>query len=259
MRLKNQVAVVTGGGQGIGEAVVMTFAHEGADVAILDYNLEQAERVAEQVRALGRKAMPLFCDISKVGEMDAVMAQITAELGQIDILVNNAGVGEPVKIGEITEAYADRLINTNLKGTLFCAQAAAKVMMEQKTGKIVTICSTQAHVGAPSQAVYSATKGGLLALTRVMAVELAPYGIRVNAVSPSLTETPRIARIAAEKPGYYDNRWKRVPSQRLSKPQDIANAVLFLASDESDNIYGQAIIVDGGTTALLSSYVFPNE
>lgn len=259
MKLQEQVAIVTGGGQGIGRAISLNLAKEGANVVIYDRNPETARSVADEIKALGQRALSIKCDVSNTKEIIESTNRVLDAFKRIDILVNGAGIGETAPAEEVTEAMWDKVMNINLKGLFFCTQTIGKQMIKQKSGNIINITSTAAHVAAPLQATYSTSKGGVLALTRVLAVEWAKYNIRVNAVSPSLTKTPFIMGSSKEVPNSLKDRWQRIPSKRFNEPEDIANAVLFLASPESANIVGQAIIVDGGTTALLSCYIWREE
>lgn len=259
MKLEGQVAIVTGGAQGIGRSIALTFAREGADIIIYDIDSELAINVSNEINALGRQSLAIKCDVSNSKDVSQATKQVMDNFKNIDILVNNAGIGAPSPFEKISEDEWDKTINVNLKGVFLCSQAIGIQMIKQKYGKIINMTSTQAHVAAPLMAAYAASKGGILALTRVLAVEWANYNIKVNAVSPSLTNTPRVERISGELSNYYRDRVKRVPSRRLNEPEDVANTVLFLASPDSDNIIGQAIIVDGGICALHSSYLWPDE
>jgi NAD(P)-dependent dehydrogenase (short-subunit alcohol dehydrogenase family) len=260
MRLGGKVAVVTGGGQGIGRAIALTFAKEGSDVVIYDVIPEPAEKVADEIKTLRRKALFIKCDVSSSAEVKQATQKVLDNFRKIDILVNNAGIAIPAPAEETTEEMWDRTIDINLKGQFLCSQAIGRQMIKQKHGKIINIASTAATVTTPLLCAYAASKGGVLLLTKALAAEWGKYNINVNAVSPGLTETPIIKGVAEKAPpGYFEGRVKRIPLKRQNQPEDIANTVLFLASSESDNISGEAILVDGGVCAVLSNYVWPEE
>jgi NAD(P)-dependent dehydrogenase (short-subunit alcohol dehydrogenase family) len=259
MRLEGKVAVVTGGGQGIGRAVALRFAREGCDVAIYDASLELGEKVAGEIRLLGRKALVIKCDVSNSEEVHQATQEVLDKFKRVDILVNNAGISVPALIEETTEALWDRVIDINLKGQFLCSQVIGRQMIKQRGGKIINIASLLAHVATPYLGAYAASKGGVLQLSKVMAVEWARYNINVNVVSPGVTDTPMNVGVSAINPGLLRDRVKRIPLRRQNQPEDIANAVLFLASSESDNITGQAIMVDGGIYALHSGHTWPEE
>jgi NAD(P)-dependent dehydrogenase (short-subunit alcohol dehydrogenase family) len=260
MRLEGKVAIVTGGGQGIGRAIALTFAKEGSDVAIFDIIPEAGKKVVDEIKTLKRKALFIKCDVSNSLEVNQATKKVLDDFGKIDILVNNAGIAVPAPAEEATEELWDKTININLKGPFLCSQAVGRQMIKQRHGKIINIASTAATVTTPLLCAYAASKGGVLLLTRALAGEWGKYNINVNAVSPGLTETDIIKGVAAKAPpGYFEGRVKRIPLKRLNQPQDIANTVLFLASSESDNISGESILVDGGVCSILSSYVWPEE
>lgn len=259
MRLERKVAIVTGGGQGIGRAIALTLGREGADVVIFDINLKPAKKVTNEIKSMGRQVLAIKCDVSNSEEVNRATKKSLNIFKKIDILVNNAAIIKPIAAEEVTEVMWDSTINVNLKGQFLCSQAIGRVMIKQRYGKIINIASLLAHVATPFLVTYGASKGGILQLTRVLAVEWAKYNINVNAVSPGMTETPMIDEIKKVNPYLLRDRVKRVPLRRLNKPEDIAYAVLFLASSESDNITGQTIIVDGGTCALNAAYVWPEE
>lgn len=253
MRLNDKVAIVTGAAQGIGRAIAVTFAREGADVIINDINLELAEKVADEIRALGRRAQAIKTDVSKSNEVSQMVEQALNNFGRIDILVNNAGVNKRFPSDDLAESEWDRVMGINLKGQFLCSQAVGRQMIKQKAGKIVNICSMAGHYGSPGQLPYNASKGGVLQLTRTLAAEWAKHNINVNSVTPSATKTALWASIVSLSDG--KKLTKKIPLGRPNEPQDIANAVLFFASSESDNITGQDIKVDGGLSAIHPSYL----
>ena len=250
MKLTGKVAVVTGGGQGIGRACALAFAEEGADVVIYDMNLESTNRVTDEIKNLGRLALAIKCDVSNSQAVNQATQKALDNFKRIDILVNNAGIGEPALAEDTTEASWDRTIDINLKGQFLCSQAVGRQMIKQKYGKIINIASLQAHVATPLHIAYAVSKAGVLGLTRVLAVEWALYNISVNAVSPGSTVTAQRGQAEKKFPELLtENPVAKIPQGHPNKPEDIANAVLFLASPESDNITGQSIIVDGGVVA----------
>ena len=258
MRLEGQVAIVTGAGQGIGRAVALTLAREGATVVVNDIDLEKAEKVAEEIKSQGGQALPVQADVSVGDEVNNLVEKTLDSYKRVDILVNNAGVAKMTRFLELTEAEWDRTMNINIKGQFLCSKAVIAHMIKQKRGKIVNIASLAAHIGAPGLAAYGASKGGVVQLTKALAVELGKYNIMVNAVSPGLTLTDLIKSTVKDRPDFLEGM-DRIPLRRAAEPEDIANVVLFLASSESDYITGQVIIVDGGLMAIHPRMVKPTD
>jgi NAD(P)-dependent dehydrogenase (short-subunit alcohol dehydrogenase family) len=247
MKLAGKVALVTGAQQGIGRATALAFAAEGADVVVnwLD-DRDAAEQVADAVRAQGRRALLHQADVSRLDQVAAMVAAVGQELGPIDILVNNAAVFPRVAFFDMTETDWDFVLDVNLKGTCFCAQAVAKAMVAAgRAGAIVNLTSGAAFRSSPRGAHYVASKGGVLSLTRALAMELAPYRISVNALAPGLTDTaqPRYGSSEAE----LAEAAQRVPFGRMAQPEEIARAALFLASGDALFITGQTLHVNGGS------------
>ena len=247
MKLKDKVAIVTGGGQGIGEGIAMKLAREGAHVAIADLNLETANAVAEKVKALGCKAIGVQTDVTSSASVNAMVQKVISELGTIDILVNNAGYVAPMmrNFTKETEDYWNQVIAVCLNGVILCSRAVVDTMIEKKGGKIVNIASDAARVGQQGQAVYSGAKGGVVAFAKAIAKELARYNINVNCIAPGATNTPAFQQAPAEM---REAAAKIYPLRRVAEVEDIANAVAFLASDEAAFITGQIISVSGGYT-----------
>jgi NAD(P)-dependent dehydrogenase (short-subunit alcohol dehydrogenase family) len=258
MRLEGKSAVVTGGGNGIGRAISLMFAREGADVAIYDLNLDDANGVADEVRSLGRKALPVECDVSKKEEVTRATKEVLDAFGKIDILVNNAGITIAELTMNASEEMWNKTMDVNLKSQFLCCQAIGRHMIERKSGKIVNIASIQGHVSRPTLAVYAASKGGVLAFTRGLATELAAHNINVNAVCPSITDTGML-EAAKRNPKQLDDVIGRMPLRRINQPEDIAGAVLYLASDEARQVTGEYINVDTGTCALHAGYIWPKD
>jgi len=258
MRLEGQVAIVTGASQGIGQAIAITLAKEGAAVIVNGRNIESIKKVADEVKSLGGQAQPVKADVSNSKEVSKLVEQTLDKFQKIDILVNNAGVNKLVPTLELTENQWYNIIDINLKSQFLCSQAVAKQMIKQKRGKIVNIASIGAHIGTPGQAAYAASKAGIVQLTKVLAVEWGKYNINVNAVSPGMTMTAMMEALIKERPDFIEGI-KRIPLGRPARPEDIANVVLFLVSSESDYITGQELIVDGGTLAIHPRMIKPTE
>jgi NAD(P)-dependent dehydrogenase (short-subunit alcohol dehydrogenase family) len=246
MRLRGKIALVTGAQQGIGRGIALAFAREGADVAVnyLDDRVE-AEKVMREVCAAGQRAVLVQADVARPTDAQTMVAQVLSELGGLDVLVNNAGVYPRVPFLEMRETDWDLVLDVNLKGGFLCAQAAARAMVAAgRRGSIINMAS-QAIRGAVRGVHYSASKGGVVAMTRATALELAPHGIRVNAIAPGLTDTAQ--------PRYGNNEdelaamARAVPLGRMAQPDDIAAVAVFLASDDARHVTGQTVHVNGGS------------
>jgi NAD(P)-dependent dehydrogenase (short-subunit alcohol dehydrogenase family) len=259
MRLKDKVAMVTGAGAGIGREVAVTLAREGADVVVNDVDPEAAARTCEEIRALGRRAMPAPADVSDYKSVEAVVADAIRTFGRIDILVNNAGYvdaheGRPEDL-DLSEW--NRMLAVSLTGVFICSQLVGREMIKRKSGKIVSISSSAGLSALPNSAAYTAVKHGVVGLTKSLAIEWGKHGINVNCVAPGSTLTARAEKYFNADPEALADRASRVPLGRLAKPQDQARVVAFLASADADYISGQVIVVDGGTHALYAGFAPP--
>jgi glucose 1-dehydrogenase len=246
MRLDGKIAVVTGAASGNGRAIALRFAEEGANVVVADVAEAGARETATQIEALGRHALTTRTDVSKRSDVENMVRQVVESLGPIDVLVNNAGVETLISFLKLAEDEWDRVLNINLKGPFLCGQAVARHMVERGVrGSIVNIASINSEVAFRGQAHYVASKGGLRMLTRAMALELAPHGIRVNAVGPGVIDTPMTAQ-SLSTPEVREWMMGNIPLKRVGQPRDVANAALFLASEEASYMTGAIVFVDGG-------------
>ena len=242
MILKDKTAIVTGAGQGIGKGIVLALANEGCDVVVADIVVENCEKVVQEIEKMGVKGLAVKCDVSKKDEVDKMISETIKKFGKLDILVNNAGIYPFKPFEQMQEADWDRVMNVNLKSIFLCSQAAVKQM--KTGGKIVDISSIASFVGFEGLTHYCASKGAINATIRAMALEVAPKKINVNAVAPGAIDTPG-AKSSQEQ---IKQTIAAIPWARMGMPADIANAVVFLASENADYITGQTIIVDGGWT-----------
>ena len=251
MRLRDRVAVVTGGASGIGRAIALAMAREGARVAVLDLNDAGAVAVAAEIVTAGGEARPWQVDISDPARVDAVVGEVVGGWGTVHVLVNCAGWDQPRPFVETTPDFWDRILAINLKGPIACTRAVLPAMIAQKYGKIVTIASDAGRVGSTGEAVYSAAKGGLIAFTKTIARETARHRINVNCVCPGPSDTPLFQKeFAAASPRLAESLTRVIPWGRLGVPDDVAPAVVFLASDEAGFITGQTLSVSGGLTMV---------
>jgi 3-oxoacyl-[acyl-carrier protein] reductase len=243
LKLAGKVALVTGAAQGIGKAVALLLARNGADIAVSDINLEKAEETAKEVQTLGRKALVTKVDVATLSDVEKMVEAILAQFGKIDILVNNAGIARDKLILRMSEEDWDAVLNINLKGTFNCTKAVVRHMSKQRSGKIVNIASVVGEMGNAGQGNYAASKAGVIGFTKTIAREFAQRGINVNAIAPGYIETPMTDAL----PDKAKEELKRlIPVDRLGKPEDVAEAVLFLVSESANYITGQVLNVNGG-------------
>lgn len=244
MRLQDKVAIVTGGGRGIGKAIAVVLAAEGAKVVVnYSRSADAAEQTVAEIRAAGGTAVAVQADIAVAAQTEALFAQTLEAYGRVDILVNNAGITRDKLILRMSEEDWDSVLDTNLKGAFLCAKAAAPLMLKQKSGVIVNVGSVIGKVGGAGQVNYSASKAGLVGLTKALAKELGSRNIRVNAVAPGFIETDMTGEL---KPEYRETILKQIPLARFGAAEDVARVVVFLCSSDAAYVQGEVITVDGG-------------
>jgi len=250
MDLKGKVAIVTGAGGGIGRGIALKFGSLGASVLVADIKTDGAKETVALLEKIGAKGLALGTDITDFGQVQEMVRTTINTFGKLDILVNNAGWDKIEPFLKNTPEFWEKIIAINLKGAIFCTRAVLDHMVERKYGKIVNISSDAGRVGSTGEAVYSACKGGIIAFTKTIAREMARYLINVNCVCPGATDTPLLAEITGGETGakIIEAMVKAVPFRRLGKPEDIAGAVAFLASDDAGFITGQTLSVSGGLT-----------
>jgi len=243
MKLKDKNVFITGSGQGIGKQIAIAMAKEGANVAVSDINIENAGAAAQEIRSLGRKSIAIKLDVSKQNEVIAAFETFKNEFGVLDILVNNAGITKDTLVLRMKDDDWDAVINVNLKGTFLCSREAIKLMVKQQHGNIISISSVVAFTGNPGQANYSASKAGIVGLTKTIAKEYASRGIKANAVAPGFIQTAMTEAIPEK---IREEMKKNIPLGYFGAPEDVANAVIFLASSDADYITGQVLHINGG-------------
>jgi NAD(P)-dependent dehydrogenase (short-subunit alcohol dehydrogenase family) len=257
MKLLNKVAIITGGSSGIGRATAILFVKEGANVVIADTDLKGAEETQSLIKKERGEALFVKTDVSKAAEVKNLVSKTIEKYGKIDILVNNAGVVRVGSLDDYTEDDFDLLFKTNVKGIFLCCKYAAPYMIKQTSGVIINLSSIAAHVGQVNHSLYCASKAGALAITRALALDLAPYTIRVNSISPGATDTPMLRSDVAKQAKQRNIDPEALKAEfesqgvmgRWAKPEEVATGILFLASDESSYMTGADILIDGGWAA----------
>jgi 2-deoxy-D-gluconate 3-dehydrogenase len=247
--LHGQVALVSGGGGGLGHPIAVGLAAAGATVVVADLALDRAEAVAVEIVATGRRALALALDVTRVDSVQAVADRVLADYGRIDILVNAHGVTKRIDAVAFAEADWDQIIAVNLKGTFLCCQIVGRAMIDQGRGSIINLASIGGLVGLAGSVAYCASKGGVVQLTRTLGVEWAALGVRVNAIAPSSFNTPMVQRVLAAEPAYRERVVSKIPLGRIAEPAEIVGTVVYLASAASAMVTGAVLPVDGGYTA----------
>ena len=248
LSLEGKVAIVTGAGTGMGRSIALEFAEAGADVIVASRRPSVLEKVAEEIRAIGRRSLVVQTDVSKKSDVDKMVQKTMDEFGVIDILVNNASILIMRSLLETEEDDWDKIFDINLKGYQLCSQAVGRIMVGQKRGNIINIASTDGLVAFPPESAYGVSKAGVIMFTRVLAKELAGYNVRVNAIAPFWVRTP-MTEFAWSDSKVLKEEEAKIPIGRMAEPEDIANVALFLASDLSSYVVGATIVVDGGFLA----------
>jgi dehydrogenase/reductase SDR family protein 4 len=245
--LKGKVALITGASRGIGQAIAVGYAQAGADVVVASRKLPDLEKVAQQIRGMGRKSLAVEAHVARMEEIKNLLNKIKEEFGKIDILVNNAGTNPTMASAlDVDERAWDSIMNLNLKGLFFLSQAAARVMKEKGGGKIINVAST-AGITPDLLPIYSISKAAVIMATKVMAQQWAQYNIRVNAIAPGLTKT-RFSEALWNNPDILKMAMSKTPMGRVAEPEEMVGAAIYLASDASSYVTGQVIALDGGTT-----------
>jgi gluconate 5-dehydrogenase len=247
-RLDGQVAVVVGGAGGLGAAIARGLAEAGAAVAVADANAGQAKAVADGLTTAGRQALALPVDVTDAASVEGMAGAAEARLGPVDVLVNSAGITYRSPAADFPAAQWDRVIAVNLTGVFLASQAVGRRMVARRRGRIINIASIAGEIGLPGTVAYSASKGGVVQLTRALAVEWAPHNVRVNAIAPSWFST-NIGDLIHREPDYAERAMRRVPVGRMGKPDELVGAALYLASEASSMVTGHILAVDGGTLA----------
>jgi NAD(P)-dependent dehydrogenase (short-subunit alcohol dehydrogenase family) len=247
--LKDQVALVTGAARGLGRAISLALAHAGSDMALGLRDVQADSGLAAEISNMGRKTLSLQMDMSKMEQIFSAVDKTVKEFGRIDILVNNAGIAPENLAENVREEDFDATLAVNLKGTFFASQAAGRIMIRQKSGKIINMSSQAGFAALPTESIYCITKAGIAHLTKCLAVEWGKYGITVNAVAPTFIRTPGTETVLAD-PAFRADTLERIAAlHRIGEPMEVAGAVVFLASPAASLITGETILIDGGWTA----------
>ncbi|MBP5858538.1 SDR family oxidoreductase [Marivibrio halodurans] len=251
MQLDGKVAVVTGAARGIGLACVERFLREGARVVLSDVDAEAGTEAVEALTEHRDRVVFQACDVGNRGEVERMIGTAVDRFGRVDIMISNAGMTSAAEFLDVTEESFDRVVRVNLKGVFHCGQVAARQMVDQGTGgAIVNTASVASELAMPNQIAYAATKGAVRQITKAMALSLAPYGIRVNAIAPGSIETEMIRSLAKQDPSFKNTILSRTPLRRLGDPSEIASTMLFLVGDDASYVTGQTLFADGGRLSL---------
>ena len=245
--LQGQIALVTGGSRGIGVGIAVELARAGADVAITARRSEALQATSQEIEALGRRAFPVELEVTRLSSIRDAVTSVEQDFGPISILVNNAGINIPRPATEVTEEQWDQIFDINLKGVFFCSKEVGRGMIERQRGKIINVSSAAGLIPADERSAYCSSKAGVVMLTRVLALEWAPHKITVNAVAPTFVET-ELARQTLDRPGVRDYWTTRIPLGRIATVEEVAAAVVYLASPAADFITGTVLPIDGGLT-----------
>lgn len=247
-QLRNKIALVTGGGRGLGRAIALAFSDAGADVAVASRTRKQLDEVAEEIRTKDRRGLAIEVDVTDSTSVARMVEATRQAFGRIDILVNSAGVGWASRLVETTDDVWKRTIDANLTGTFFCCRDVARVMIEQKSGSIINLASVAGVKGPPGLGAYAASKGGVIALTRVLALETARHNVRVNAIAPGYFRTDMNAA-TLDDPEIGPKIIGRIPMRRVGRPEEIGPLAVYLASDQASFVTGEVYFISGGETA----------
>ena len=252
MKLKDKVAVITGGAIGIGAATARLFAHEGAKLVLIDVDAARGQETCQEIESQGGSCQFYQADVANAEQVARVLGQIVQDFKRVDILVNNAAIWRPGRVTDLDEETWDSVLNTNLKGIFLVSKYTLPVMIKAKQGVVINVASVAGLVGAPEASAYAASKGGVVNLSRSMALDFAPYNIRVNCLCPGLIDTAQGDSVVGHyKPEMDPTEAKRTwqPVHRVGTPEDIAKAALYMASDDAEFMTGSIFVIDGGLTA----------
>jgi len=246
---QGKIALVTGSARGLGRAISLALAHAGADIALGLREVSAGDGLAHEIESMGRRALPLQMDMSSLDQISSAVTKAEEHFGRLDILVNNAGVAPDNLAENVTEKDFDATLAINLKGTFFASQAAGRIMIRQKSGRIINMSSQAGFAALPTESIYCMTKAGIAHLTKCLAVEWGKYNITVNAVAPTFIHTPGTEEYLANPQNRADTVERIAALHRIGEPMDVAGAVVFLASDAASLITGHTLLIDGGWTA----------